>query len=253
MKKIIDPRCSKQEQDAESPVLALITAAGSSSRMGDSGNKLFMDLCGKTVIRRCMEIFENSTLISAFLLTAAPADLLRMREEAKGLTKCLAVVSGGEVRSESVLFGLRALRKLSKAGGDALVLVHDGARPLLSEDKLRELIETNRRAHCAVGLAVEVSDTMRVLRSDGKIDYSPERSLVRAMQTPQAAELELFLRALELAREEHVQLSDDLEALARIGCPMQLVRGERSNIKITWPEDILVAKVLLENKDKHKP
>ena len=217
---------------------AVIVAAGSASRMGGI-DKVMAPLGGEPMILRTVRAFENCEAVKEIIIVTREDLILPITELCAGLTKVRSVVKGGSSRQESVKLGLLAFSKEVQ-----LAAVHDGARPLVSV----ELIDkTVRAAHTygAAAPAIPVKDTIKVFEG-GFIASTPDRSTLRAVQTPQVIDRDLLLGALEKAEKEAVALTDDCSAVERIGMRVRLVEGEERNLKVTTPLDLKIAELLLE-------
>ena len=155
------------------------------------------------------------------------------------MDKVRAVVTGGASRQESVWLGLNAF-----SGKIQLAAVHDGARPLISW----ELIDRTVRAANSYGAAapaIPVKDTIKVERG-GLVESTPDRSHLRAVQTPQVFDFDLLRGALQKARDDGAEVTDDCSAVERLGMKIRLVEGEERNLKVTTPLDLKIAELLLE-------
>ena len=154
------------------------------------------------------------------------------------LSKVRKVVRGGETRTQSVLAGVEELSRSIE-----LAAIHDGARPLVSQKVLEEVIR--RAAQCgAAAPAVPVKDTVKVAR-DGLVESTPDRSVLYAVQTPQVFQRDLIRGALTKALEADAALTDDCSAVERLGIGVALTQGDYCNLKLTTPEDVAMAEALL--------
>lgn len=224
-------------------VSAIVAAGGSSSRMGL--NKLLVPLQGIPVLARAMLTMEQSRLVKEIIVVARKedmADVSRMAEQYR-VGKLACVVPGGENRVLSVAQGLQQCDKTA-----AYICVQDGARPLtrpgLVDRVLREAFVKK-----AAAAAVPVKDTIKLANEDGQVLSTPARDVLWAVQTPQAFAMELYKRALEQALEQGVYPTDDCGIVELAGEKVHLVMGDYGNIKITTPEDLAVARALLEERD----
>ena len=160
-----------------------------------------------------------------------------------GFQKITKVVPGGESRTHSVLNGVREV-----SGQAELIAIHDGARPLVSQEVLERAIV--RAAQCgAAAPAVPVKDTIKRAR-DGVVEATLNRSELFAIQTPQVFQGDLIRTALIKALEEGAELTDDCSAVERLGIGVALTQGDYRNLKITTPEDLAVAEALLGWEDE---
>lgn len=217
---------------------AVIVAAGSASRMGGI-DKVMVPLQGEPMILRTARTFENCDAVKEIVIVTREDLIGPITELCAGLTKVRSVVKGGGSRQESVKLGLLAFSKEVQ-----LAAVHDGARPLVS----MELIDkTIRAAHTygAAAPAIPVKDTIKVYEG-GFIAATPDRSTLRAVQTPQVIDRDLLLGALEKAEQDGTAVTDDCSAAEHIGMRVRLVEGEERNLKVTTPLDLKIAELLLE-------
>lgn len=261
-----------KERHNKREILGVIAAAGKGSRMGLPGGKQLLRLEGKSVIARSCEVFEAAEVVDSYLVVASPEQMREMEEELSPYLengKLQAVIPGGASRQESVFLGLRYWAYLLSAGsgsgttvsgrsrmncGDIrgeqpIVLIHDGARCLLETRFIDELVELTRREHCGAALAIPLTDTVRLLGIDGYIEKTIPRERLMAMQTPQASDLYILMKAIETAIARGEQMTDDLKALELIGYPVRLIQGSKRNIKLTHPEDIKLARFYLGSFD----
>ncbi len=219
---------------------AVIVAAGSASRMGGI-DKVMAPLGGEPMILRTVRAFEDCEAVKEIVIVTREDLMGPIAEICSGFTKIRSVVQGGSSRQESVKLGLLAFSKEVR-----LAAVHDGARPLVSGELIDKVI---RAAHSygAAAPAIPVKDTIKVFEG-GFIAATPDRSTLRAVQTPQVMDRDLLLGALEKAEQEGTALTDDCSAVEHIGMRVRLVEGEERNLKVTTPLDLKIAELLLEEK-----
>ena len=219
---------------------AVLVAAGSASRMGGI-DKVMAPLGGEPMILRTVRAFEDCEAVKEIVIVTREDLMGPIAELCSGFTKIRSVVQGGSSRQESVKLGLLALSKEVR-----LAAVHDGARPLVSGELIDKVI---RAAHSygAAAPAIPVKDTIKVFEG-GFIAATPDRSTLRAVQTPQVMDRDLLLGALEKAEQEGTALTDDCSAVEHIGMRVRLVEGEERNLKVTTPLDLKIAELLLEEK-----
>ena len=220
------------------PCGAVLVAAGSASRMGGI-DKVMAPLRGEPMILRTAEVFQRSESIKEIVIVTREDLIGPITDLCAGLSKVKAVIRGGSSRQESVRLGLNALPREI-----LLAAVHDGARPLVSEALIDRTI---RAAHTygAAAPAVPVKDTVKVMEA-GFVKSTPDRSALRAVQTPQVIDRDLLLGALEKAEKEGTAVTDDCSAVEHIGMKVRLVEGEERNLKVTTPLDLKIAELLLE-------
>ena len=220
------------------PRFAILVAGGSGTRMGADRPKQFLLLRGEPVLLHTLRRFAEPVLRVAELVVVLPKDQLdtwRSLCVEFGVSIPHRLVAGGATRWASVKAGLAALGEHA----EGLVAVHDGVRPLVS----RAVVERTYAAaatHAAAAAAVLPKDSVRVVSQHGSM--AQNRSRLRLMQTPQTFEIDLLRRAY--AMPELASFTDDATVVDDL-CRVQLVEGDYRNLKITTPEDLLVAEALL--------
>ena len=217
---------------------AVIVAAGSASRMGGI-DKVMAPLGGEPMIVRTVRNFQNCDAIREIVVVTRADLIIPIMDLCSGFDKVKAVVVGGENRQTSVMAGLNALS--NKVG---LVAVHDGARPLISW----QVIDRTVRAANSYGAAapgIPVKDTIKTVKS-GLVQSTPDRSSLRAIQTPQIFDKDLLRAALRLAQKDNATVTDDCSAVERMGMSVKIVEGDERNLKVTTPIDLKIAELLLE-------
>lgn len=220
---------------------AVIVAAGSSQRMGGEDKQL-IELCGKPVLARSMAAFQSCPIIEEIVVVtkASSVEAVRRMAEEYGIDKLSAVVEGGASRAESVKNGVAAV-----SSGAEFVAIHDGARPLVSSEDIARCAADAFRCGGAV-LAVPVTDTVKYGRKNGFVEYTPAREKLFAAQTPQIFDLEIYRAAMDRAFRELSDWTDDSRVFENDGRRVFLTMGSRKNIKITSPEDVLIAEAFLK-------
>lgn len=221
-------------------VVAIIAAGGSGRRMGKEINKVFLPLAGRPVLARsaaamaaCPEVDSLVVVIAAGEERAAEALLA-----GQDLAKPWQVVTGGSERQHSVANALAAVPVEAD-----IILVHDGARPLVEPAAVSAAVAAARE-HGAAGVAVPVKDTIKQV-AGGIITATPDRAGLWAMQTPQAFTANLLRQAYATAGRDGWLATDDAALVERLGTEVAIVRGSYRNLKITTPEDLAVAEALL--------
>ncbi|MBE3587535.1 MAG: 2-C-methyl-D-erythritol 4-phosphate cytidylyltransferase [Thermoanaerobacteraceae bacterium] len=223
-------------------LFAVIVAAGRSLRMGQGINKQLLPLGGIPVLARSLQVFEEAVPVKGYVLVVAPADVERFNHLVRREWNChkmIAVAAGGGSRQESVFRGLSALPRET-----AVVLVHDGARPLVHAGLVERVAEAAARWGAATA-AVPVKDTVKQAGPDEFVARTLPRDSLWLAQTPQAFHYALLVEAHQRAREEKITATDDASLVEAMGRPVKLVPGSYRNIKITTPEDLAVAEALL--------
>ncbi len=233
----------RKKKPALPAVCAVIVAAGSSRRMGGE-NKLLLPLAGAPVLAHTLSAFEKCAAIRDIVLVCREQDILPYTELAKsfGISKLRTVTRGGDSRTASVLAGITAAPEDA-----ALVAVHDGARPLVSEAVITEAVYA--AAECgAAAPVVPVKDSIKRIE-DGRIAADVPRDTLAAVQTPQVFGRAVLTRALQAAARENRTFTDDCAAVEAMGQAVRATHGSYENLKITTPEDILVAEALLQKEE----
>ncbi|WP_373231625.1 2-C-methyl-D-erythritol 4-phosphate cytidylyltransferase [Cohnella sp.] len=218
---------------------AVVVAAGRGTRMESADNKPYMQLAGRTVLAHTLEAFESCKSVKSIVLVVTPNEEKRAADVVRlgGYRKITAIVPGGAERQDSVFAGLSAL----DTDG---VLVHDAARPLILSSQIEACCRAAEE-HGAAALAVPVKDTIKVSDGSGFIVATPERRTLWSVQTPQAfLRLEL-MQAHRQAFEEGATATDDAMLLERLGHKIAIVEGDYRNLKITTPEDLPIAELLM--------
>lgn len=232
-------------------VAAVLAAAGRGERMRSvaSGiSKPFVSLHGRPMLAWALRPFQESSLVEEIVVVTAPGAAELCRESVVlpyRFTKVSKVVEGGRERQLSVRNGLGALSPETK-----FVAVHDGARPLLTRDLLDEAISIAIEKGAAVS-GVPVKDTLKLLDDEGRITRTPDRALFWAVHTPQVFGFRVLMQAHEQAQAEGFIGTDDSSLVERMGFTVHMVKGSYENFKITTPEDLALAEIVLGN--RHRP
>ncbi len=215
---------------------AIIVAAGSGSRMGGI-DKLFTPVAGRPLLAHSVAAFHGCAVVERIVLVLAAGNLGNGRRllSEQGFDKAI-VCAGGPRRQDSVRLGLEAL------GGCDYVAVHDGGRPLVTADLIQRGLEAARETGAAVP-AVPLVDTVKEAGPDRLVVRTLDRSRLWAVQTPQVFRYDLLLRAHQ---EVTAAVTDDAAMLEALGIPVVLFEGSRRNIKVTTPEDLDIARAMLD-------
>lgn len=213
----------------------IVVAAGSSSRMRGV-NKQFLELNGIPVIIKTLLKFENCKAVKNIILVVKDEDLFHMQmlTEKYMITKLSDIVCGGASRQESVLKGMSRVDFEDEA-----VLIHDGARPLVS-DRIITAVANATKDYSAVACAVKLKDTIKQIDESGKVIKTLERNSLVAVQTPQGVRIKEYLYAMQKAGDVSL-FTDDTSLMEAYGYEVYTVEGSYKNIKITTPEDIALA------------
>ena len=226
---------------------ALVAAAGSSSRMGGV-NKLLQPLGGIPVLARTLTSLQLSSLVDEIIIATREEDLVEISQLCREyqISKCSKVIRGGADRAHSVY-----LAALEAAPKTELLAVQDGARPLVLPELIDHVIRAAARCGAAAP-AVAVKDTIKRIREDGAVEETPDRSALRAVQTPQVFQADLLKAALQSAIEGNVPITDDCSAVELLGKTVFLVEGDEENLKLTTPVDFVVAEAILNERKGRK-
>lgn len=215
---------------------ALLPAAGVGARMGADTPKQYLPIHGRPMLWHALRVFERHPRIERIHVVLAPEDDWWPAHDWRGLRKLTVLRCGGVTRAQSVLNGLYAIR--SEVSPDDWVLVHDAARPCLTSALLDRLLAALADDPVGGILAVPVADTLKRAGSDGRIAETVPRAGIWAAQTPQMFRHGLLLRALEGAGAD---VTDEASAVEALGLAPRLVESDRSNLKVTFPDDLAVA------------
>lgn len=218
---------------------AVIVAAGESSRMGGISKQL-QPLFGLPVILRSVLAFEKCAEIKNIVVVARGEDIPELQRlfDEHGISKLTDIVPGGDSRAQSVQNGIARCVECK------YVAIHDGARPLVTEKIITDTIDAASK-YGAAAAAVPVKDTVKLTDENGRVQSTPDRSRLMAVQTPQTFLLDKYKQAVAAGGDEIDKFTDDCAVMEAAGFPVYLVGGDYKNIKITTPEDLIIAEALL--------
>ena len=227
---------------------AVVLAAGKGSRMGTELPKQFLMIGDKPVIWYSLDRFQNSALIDEIILTTGKEWITYCKDEIVGrygLSKVRCIVEGGENRYDSVYNGLLA------CSDPEFVMIHDGARPFIMEDILARGLEgAQKTGACVVGMPSK--DTVKISDAEGFVRETPDRNTVWIIQTPQIFRYTLIREAFEKLKNGTglAGITDDAMVVERaMETKVALVEGSYENMKITTPEDLLIAERILKKRE----
>jgi len=227
---------------------AIIAAAGTGARMASDRPKQFLLLAGTPIIFHTLKPFEQCDSIQEVIvvLPAEESAAFLALAGKQGLRKLSRVVPGGATRADSVKRGLNAIRSAS-AG---IVAVHDGVRPFVTVEEIERVVAAAESDGAAI-LVAPVTDTIKQVSGDGPLAGSViktlERQELRRALTPQCFAYDLLRRAYEHADVNDPSLTDESALVERIGARVTIIEGSNRNIKITTPQDLLIAEAFLKN------
>lgn len=223
-------------------VTAVIAAGGSGRRMQLPGNKVYIPVLDKPVLAHTLEAFDRSREVNEIVVVVPVNEIETCRAEVIEPfcpnTK-VRLVAGGRERQDSVFNGI-----LAAAVNCDYVVVHDGARPLLTSGLIDSVLREAMVCGAAIA-AVPLKDTVKIADPEGFVVETPDRNSLWSVQTPQAFKKDLLIAAHELARGTGFLGTDDASLVERLGYKVKIVPGEYENIKITTPEDLQVAEAIL--------
>ena len=223
----------------------VIVAAGTGSRMNMVINKQFIKLEGKEIIAYTIEKFYNNSNIEDIVVVVKEDESEFFKKEIldKYNFKNVKIAYGGKERQDSVYNGLKLLDEKCD-----VVLIHDGARPFVSDKIIDKSIE-EAKEHKAIVVGVPVKDTIKVIDNDKNIVDTPNRSVLWAVQTPQTFDYNILIDAYKDAFKNKFYGTDDAMLVERIGYKVKMLEGSYNNIKITTQEDLNIGSQILRVQD----
>lgn len=224
---------------------AIILASGTGSRYGSDIPKQFIKIAEKTILEHTIESFEKASQIDEIFVIITPeyrhvAENILSNNNFSKVTKLL---NGGETRKDSSYIGINSIEDK-----EANVLIHDCARPFVTQKIISDCIEA-LQTHCAIGVAIPTTDT--IIEAENNIISSiPDRSKLMCIQTPQCFKLSLIKKAHELSKNDK-NFTDDCGLVVKYNlAPIHIVNGDTENIKITYPSDIFIAEKIFQIRNK---
>ena len=218
----------------------ILPAAGSGKRMGSAVEKQFLKIGKKTILEWTLTVFNNNPLISEIVLILPPEKVkLLARKLCLKFEKISAVIAGGKDRVDSVRNGFNML-----TGNPDIVLIHDAVRPMVTQQNIKDVINSCRK-YPAVTLAVPVKDTIKRVKGT-EILETPDRSFLWHTQTPQGFKTAVLEKCLNQVKKLKGKPTDECQIAERLGFDTHVVAGNYFNIKITTPEDLIFAKSVLK-------
>ena len=221
---------------------AIIAASGNSTRMGLSVPKQLLILDEKPVLAHTLEAFEKAEVIDEIVVVCRETDKEQIKAIADTFSKVKAVVCGGETRADSVRNGVQACSENAQ-----FYAIHDGARPLVTVDDITSVVTKAYQTNAAT-LGTYVTDTIKVVDERDVILSTPVRSTLRAVQTPQVFERELYKKAIEHTVCNKLSVTDDCSMVEALGEKVEVVISNGENIKLTTKEDLVFAQAILDSR-----
>ena len=251
---------SEQKTTSLKRTVAIVLAAGQGKRMQSGIAKQFIPLCGKPVLCYSLDAFEKSGYVDDVVIVASPDGISVCEEIVReyGYKKVSSVVPGGKERYHSVYYGLKAFLREGETAPEKepeFVLIHDGARPFVTEDIIKRNIEALKKDRACV-TGVPTKDTVKIANEEGYVESTPKRSLVWNVQTPQSFSFALAFESYnsliqneEDTLNEGILITDDTMVVEQFGnVKAKLVEGSYENIKITTPDDLILAEKILADR-----
>lgn len=224
----------------------ILLAAGQGKRMGASRNKIFLHLLGKPVITYSLEVFFSDRACKHIVLVTQEEEksaIMHMLKKMKTKRKCpVTVVCGGNERQYSVYNGLKAVRSLKN-----IVMIHDGARPFVTLEQLRNLHQKVQETKAAI-LGVPVKDTIKKVEN-GRVRETVPRETLWQIQTPQVFYGDSLMDVHEQAKKEDYLGTDDASLFEKYSdIAISMILGSYENIKLTTPEDMLIGEAIVKRR-----
>lgn len=225
-------------------VSVIIAAAGMGNRMQSNVNKQFIYINNKPVLAHTIEKFEKCRYVDEIIVVSKESEInycKRQIVKRYKFNKVTKIVRGGKERQDSVYNGILALDRRTD-----IVISHDGARPFVSNKNIVDSIEgVAEYGACVIGTPVK--DTIKIIGEDKNVDSTPKREMIWAAQTPQSFTKEIIMKAYREAIDDNFVGTDDSMLVERLGIYVKMIRGSYENIKITTPEDIIIAEAILKD------
>jgi 2-C-methyl-D-erythritol 4-phosphate cytidylyltransferase len=224
-------------------VSAIVLAAGTGRRIGGDVAKTYLPIAGRPLVLRTLDRMFAAKTVTQVVLVVAADDMSRCRAmldaDSALRDRAYLLQTGGTTRQQSAKRGLETI-----TANTDIVIIHDGARPFVSAALIDRCVE------CAAGkgavvIGLPVRDTIKVVGGDRLIRSTPERGALWEIQTPQVFQRELIVAAHRQAESDGVEVTDDAMVVERLGKPVYVLEGERTNLKITLPEDIWWAEMMI--------
>jgi 2-C-methyl-D-erythritol 4-phosphate cytidylyltransferase len=224
------------------PVSVIIPAAGFGERMGATIGKQFLLLAGKPILVHTLERFEACAMVDEIIVSTQRSSF-SLIAEIKGtyaLTKLKGPVEGGQRRQDSIANALRVVDPRSE-----IIVVHDAVRPFVHLKEITQSIETATYYGASI-VAARAKDTMKLAATDGRVEKTLNRSSLWSVQTPQTFKRQLLFDAYAHAEKFNMTATDDSFLVEQLGVSPIIVEGSYENIKITTPDDLLLAELLVK-------
>lgn len=229
-------------------VITIVPAAGLGSRLGLGKNKAFADVGGLPLLVQCLRMLADTGCVSKVIAVVRPqevveAEMLLTEYQTEYYPRLpFIVVAGGKERQDSVANALAVVTE-----SDGFIAVHDGARPFAGKEVFERVLQAAAGSGAAIA-AVPVKDTIKVVDENSFVQATPVRNTLRAVQTPQIFKISVLKQAYELLQKQPENVTDDASLVERLGIAVTVAEGSYENIKVTTPEDLLLAENLCKSR-----
>lgn len=222
-------------------VSAIIPAAGMGIRMGSNIPKQFLLLDGKTILHHTLSVLDQCPVVDEIVLVVSEKEIGKAQQQIlDSHSKVAKVIEGGKERQDSVYNGLKSLDSETD-----IVVVHDGVRPFVSADLIRETVEAARDFGAAI-TAIPVSDTIKKVNEEGLVERTVDRNGLWRVQTPQTFQVPLLKEAFAKAQADNFYGTDEGSLIEYLGRGVKVIPGSELNIKITRSEDLVLGEKIAE-------
>jgi 2-C-methyl-D-erythritol 4-phosphate cytidylyltransferase len=222
----------------------IIVAGGNGERMKSKNNKIFLKINNKEIIYWTLKVFESSPVVDAIVVSAKVSDQEKIKNiiSKYHIKKVIGIVNGGKVRQETVANSLDWLK--TKTKNYDLIGIHNAANPFVLQQEIIDVFQAAKTNKAAL-LARKASDTVKITNKDNLINHTPIREFCWYAQTPQVAFYKDLIKAFNIARNNNFVGTDDAQLLEMIGIKPKIVPCSNYNFKITFPNDLILAKKIL--------
>jgi 2-C-methyl-D-erythritol 4-phosphate cytidylyltransferase len=226
-------------------VIAIVPAAGSGKRFGHDINKAFFDILDKPIIVWVLEKFQNSLYINEIIPVFSDLDMERGLEliESFSLSKVKKIAPGGEERQHSVYNALKLVDKKTST-----ILIHDGVRPVIDDELIKRCLNALDKYDGVVS-GIPVKDTVKEVRSN-MIEHTLDRKRLIAVQTPQVFKYKTLISAFNEIKDRDLRFTDDASVIEFVGGQIAVAEGSYRNIKVTTPDDAIIAEAFLKSTEE---
>ncbi len=220
----------------------IIPAAGFGERMGATIAKQFLPLKGKPILVYTLERFQQCAEVNEIIIATQKSSMEQIEELLSEfqITKAVTPIPGGERRQDSIANALNYIHEQSE-----IICVHDAVRPFIHLREITQTIETAKYFGASI-VAVRAKDTIKKASTDGRVEHTLQRSSLWMVQTPQTFQRKILVDAYANAERNQLTATDDSYLVEKIGISPIIVEGSYDNIKITTPDDLLLAELLLQ-------